>query len=473
MADREVIQEFLVSLGFVVNEAGLKKTHNALGDTTKKFAGVTGAVSSAALAVSTFTIKMAESMERLYFQSNRTGESASNLLAIGRAGQAAGFGVDFLAKQVEGMVANFHEMPGFESVVKNGLGLGDKTFVNKTEEWLAIHKQLDARIKEAQTQGDTGKEAVIRNFAQQYLGEDFSTLQQILTNLPEIEAQYNNKPNISAEDVRTAHELSNEYRLLGQSFSDLGIALETTFAPVVLGVLKALTSGVHSLAEEVRHGFPSVTATEGGESIGIAPELYGLPSEAPTFAPAPNAKETVGERNHNLGNLRFAGQRGASQGEGGFARFASDEQGVAAMDEQLRLYMQRDHLNTLAKIIATYAPASDNNDVGAYIKDVSSKTGIGANEQLDPNDPRMASIRNAMIGHEGNGRYLGQVAGSGVPGGTNVQINQTFNTTAHGVEGVEDLGNNLRNQDQEAQKTALRNVLPRTGTLPASYTPTN
>ena len=69
---------------------------------------------------------------------------------------------------------------------------------------------------------------------------------------------------------------------------------------------------------------------------------------------------------NNPGNLR---PPGASTG---FQQFGSPEAGVAAMARQLQLYENRDHLDTLSKIISRYAPASEN-DTGSYIADVPSE----------------------------------------------------------------------------------------------------
>jgi hypothetical protein len=97
---------------------------------------------------------------------------------------------------------------------------------------------------------------------------------------------------------------------------------------------------------------------------------------------------------NNPGNLR---PPGASTG---FQQFGSPEAGVAAMARQLQLYENRDHLDTLSKIISRYAPASEN-DTGSYIADVSKRTGFGPQQSLNLNDPQVLSaVVAAMINHE-------------------------------------------------------------------------
>ncbi|EEY0850171.1 lytic transglycosylase, partial [Escherichia coli] len=89
-----------------------------------------------------------------------------------------------------------------------------------------------------------------------------------------------------------------------------------------------------------------------------------------------------GERNNNPGNLNFAGQAGASleRPGGRFARFETAFDGLRALARQLMLYAGRG-INSVEKIISTWAPASDNNNTTAYIRAVSQRLGV---------DPRAA-----------------------------------------------------------------------------------
>ncbi|EAT0029827.1 hypothetical protein DCN73_18915 [Salmonella enterica] len=124
-----------------------------------------------------------------------------------------------------------------------------------------------------------------------------------------------------------------------------------------------------------------------------------------------------GIRNNNPGNLNYAGQAGATLegGEGGrFAVFESMQHGVAALYKQLQLYFKRG-INTLSSIVKTYAPASDNNNVDAYISALSKATGKGANEVLDSGDTAtIARLMKGIVDHE-NGK--GYISSSDIMGG--------------------------------------------------------
>ncbi|MCK6902928.1 hypothetical protein [Enterobacter asburiae] len=124
-----------------------------------------------------------------------------------------------------------------------------------------------------------------------------------------------------------------------------------------------------------------------------------------------------GIRNNNPGNLNYVGQAGATMegGEGGrFAVFESMQHGVAALYKQLQLYFKRG-INTLSSIVKTYAPASDNNNVDAYISALTKATGKGANEVLDSGDTAtIARLMKGIVDHE-NGK--GYISSSDIMGG--------------------------------------------------------
>lgn len=171
---------------------------------------------------------------------------------------------------------------------------------------------------------------------------------------------------------------------------------------------------------------------------------------------------TLGARNNNPGNLEFAGQTGATR-SGRFAAFGSITEGLAALENQLTLDGNRGM--TLGQMIAKYAPASDGNNVGAYIADVSKRTGLGTNSRINTSDPKlMQSLIAAMSAHEGNPVDLGSISagmnlassrGKGV-GPPNITIAAlTIKTSASTMTGTgTDLGKGLQNHLYSMQANA-------------------
>ena len=132
----------------------------------------------------------------------------------------------------------------------------------------------------------------------------------------------------------------------------------------------------------------------------------------------PRGRLTRAERNNNPGNIEdgpFARrQYGYVGGDGRFAKFSSPDAGFAAMENLLR---GRGYAgggrNTIASIIAKYAPGHENN-VGAYVGAVERATGINRNKPLTPAEIR--AVSRAMARHEG---YRGGLPGA-APGASYV-----------------------------------------------------
>lgn len=109
-----------------------------------------------------------------------------------------------------------------------------------------------------------------------------------------------------------------------------------------------------------------------------------------------------GIRNNNPGNIEARSNirwQGQSGDDGRFARFETPEHGLRALARDL--YVKRDRgLDTVAEIISVWAPPNENN-TAAYIAGVSREIGVGPNDPLDFDDPRVvAGLMGAIIFHE-------------------------------------------------------------------------
>jgi len=102
--------------------------------------------------------------------------------------------------------------------------------------------------------------------------------------------------------------------------------------------------------------------------------------------------------NNNPGNLIYVGQKGATLGAGGFAKFPTPEAGEAALEWQIQNYIDRGY--NLTTFLNTWAPPNTKNAAGGaqtsqmtsnYISRVSAATGI------DPSVP-LKSIQGGYAG---------------------------------------------------------------------------
>ncbi|MGC0863487.1 hypothetical protein [Pantoea agglomerans] len=127
------------------------------------------------------------------------------------------------------------------------------------------------------------------------------------------------------------------------------------------------------------------------------------------YGTKPEKAEPRGIRNNNPGNLNFAGQAGATKegGENGrFAVFESMRDGISALYRQIQLYFSRG-VNTIESVVNKYAPADDNNNVQAYIKQLVGATGKQADEKLSGEDTETVfKLIRGIINHENGKGYV-------------------------------------------------------------------
>lgn len=127
-------------------------------------------------------------------------------------------------------------------------------------------------------------------------------------------------------------------------------------------------------------------------------------------------KEPLGIRNNNPLNLRWystinwQGQVGQNRG---FAVFDKPENGIRAATRTLDTYSKRG-INTVEKIVATWAPAVENN-VEAYISSVCKNSGLNRTQVISKSRGDYLALLKAMIKHE-NGKqpYLDSTILAGI-----------------------------------------------------------
>lgn len=188
---------------------------------------------------------------------------------------------------------------------------------------------------------------------------------------------------------------------------------------------KITDEDIQARATEIQKGMHGGAAPKSwshprGEGINAAQD-----SASPAVEAGGNSGRSRAERNNNPGNLEFRGQAGATRedGEGRFAKFGSQEEGVAALARQLQLYGSRG-IDTIEQIISKYAPSSEN-DTGAYIAAMVKRMGVSADQKLDLDDPQVLSgLIQGISRHEAGRSFLSDqqvmtgLTMAGVPGAT-------------------------------------------------------
>lgn len=146
-----------------------------------------------------------------------------------------------------------------------------------------------------------------------------------------------------------------------------------------------------------------------------------------------------GIRNNNPGNIETGEPwNGRVAVDGPFIVFADTTWGIRALAMDLATKINKDGLDTISKIIAAYAPASDNNEVGPYIADVSNISGIGADDQLGSDADTLFSLIRGIVSHENGATAAAQyVSDDDVNKGISMMGNSPLTVFQAGAVAVE------------------------------------
>ena len=114
----DTIKEFLVRLGFRVDEDGLKKFNNGISAATKSVVALGLAVEGLAISVAYGVERFSQQLEQLYFASQRTKSSAENIRALDTAAQNFGATAGEAKASLEAFAHFLRANPTGEAVVR-------------------------------------------------------------------------------------------------------------------------------------------------------------------------------------------------------------------------------------------------------------------------------------------------------------------------------------------------------------------
>ena len=122
MADQDVIKEFLVGLGFKVDQKGVKDFTTGIDNATKTVTRLVTVIAGASLTVAAGVSAFASNLEGLYFASQRVGASAESLKSAEYAARDLGASADEARGSIEGIAKFLRDNPGGEDFLK-GIGV--------------------------------------------------------------------------------------------------------------------------------------------------------------------------------------------------------------------------------------------------------------------------------------------------------------------------------------------------------------
>ncbi|EOV7029582.1 transglycosylase SLT domain-containing protein [Yersinia enterocolitica] len=249
MSNAETIKDFLVSLGFELDEAGEKKFSAVVAGVTANVLKMGAVVEGAALAVVGFTTKIASGLDKVYFASQRTGASVVGIKALGYA--ASQLGVDAASAQgsLESLARFIRNSSGAEGFL-NRLGIQTRSANGSMRDTSAIFTGLSEKL--------SSMPYYRANQYAQMLGIDENTLMAMRKGLGQFSSEYAVTARKIGFNADIAAKQSNRFMT---SMRDLTMTLGQARDKIGSNLADGLAGNIDSLRKQLLDNWPKIEAT--------------------------------------------------------------------------------------------------------------------------------------------------------------------------------------------------------------------
>ncbi|HBA4292957.1 TPA: lytic transglycosylase domain-containing protein [Escherichia coli] len=255
----ETLKDFLISLGFKVDEAGARKFDAVVAGTTLKAIELGVKVEAAALSVVAFTAKIASGLDDLYWASQRTGATVEGIKQIGYAVSQVGGSVDGALGSLENLARFMRNNPGAEGFL-NRLGVQTRDASGNMRDMATIFTGVGQRL--------SSMPYYRANQYAQMLGLDENTLMAMRRGIGEYMGQYNAMKKAIGFNPEQAAAASNRFMTSLRSLGEMaGMARDKIGSSLADG----LTGSLDRLRRQVMENFPKI---EGAITAGVKGVLW-------------------------------------------------------------------------------------------------------------------------------------------------------------------------------------------------------
>ncbi|HBV7126753.1 TPA: transglycosylase SLT domain-containing protein [Escherichia coli] len=141
----DTIKDFLVSLGFDIDQAGANKFEAVLKGVTANVLKVGAVVKGSALSIVGFTTQIANGLDKIYWASQRTGASVQGIKALGYAASQTGASAESAMSSLEWLAGFMRSNPGAEGFL-NRLGVQTRDASGKMRDTAAIFTGVGQKL---------------------------------------------------------------------------------------------------------------------------------------------------------------------------------------------------------------------------------------------------------------------------------------------------------------------------------------
>ncbi|CAM6803043.1 TPA: transglycosylase SLT domain-containing protein [Escherichia coli] len=255
----ETLKDFLISLGFKVDEAGARKFDAVVAGTTLKAIELGVKVEAAAISVVAFTAKIASGLDDLYWASQRTGATVEGIKQIGYAVSQVGGSVDGARGSLENLARFMRNNPGAEGFL-NRLGVQTRDASGNMRDMATIFTGVGQRL--------SSMPYYRANQYAQMLGLDENTLMAMRRGIGQFSGEYTAMAKAIGYNADVAAVSSNKFMTSLRSFGLMaGMARDKIGSSLADG----LTGSLDRLRRQVMENFPKI---EGAITAGVKGVLW-------------------------------------------------------------------------------------------------------------------------------------------------------------------------------------------------------
>ncbi|MEX5804542.1 lytic transglycosylase catalytic [Citrobacter freundii] len=245
----ETIKDFLVSLGFSLDESGYQKFNSVLTGATANAIKMGLAVEGAALSVVAFTAKIASGLDQLYWASLRTGATVQGIKAVGYAVSQVGGSADAARGSLESLSRFMRNNPGSEGFL-NRLGVQTRDASGKMRDMSTIFTGVGQKL--------SSMPYYRANQYAQMLGIDENTLMAMRRGVGQFSAQYSAMAKAIGFNADQAAVSSNRFMTSLRSFGEMaGMARDKIGSNLADG----LAGSLDNLRKRILDNFPRIEST--------------------------------------------------------------------------------------------------------------------------------------------------------------------------------------------------------------------
>ncbi|MCI2966698.1 hypothetical protein [Klebsiella quasipneumoniae] len=253
----ETLKDFLISLGFKVDEAGARKFDAVVAGTTLKAIELGVKVEAAALSVVAFTAKIASGLDDLYWASQRTGATVEGIKQIGYAVSQVGGSVDGARGSLENLARFMRNNPGAEGFL-NRLGVQTRDASGNMRDMATIFTGVGQRL--------SSMPYYRANQYAQMLGLDENTLMAMRRGIGQFSGEYTAMAKAIGYNADVAAVSSNKFMTSLRSFGLMaGMARDKIGSSLADG----LAGSLDRLRRQILENFPKIEGAITGTVKGI------------------------------------------------------------------------------------------------------------------------------------------------------------------------------------------------------------